>query len=121
MNINDLLRDYQTLPEYSGIVLADVNQMSLFGDQPINVAATRGAIEEMEILLAHGANINFPGEHGYTPLHNAVEQGKLDAVKWLLKNGANKTVCNNIGDSPLDLAKILGEDEIASLLDEFSC
>ncbi|MDR1995003.1 ankyrin repeat domain-containing protein [Azonexus sp.] len=115
-HINDLLRDYQTLPEYSGITLTNANQVSLFGDRPINVAATRGAIEEMAVLLAHGADLNCPGEHGYTALHNAVEQGKSEAVAWLLAHGADRSIRNQAGECPSDLAEILGEDKIATLL-----
>jgi uncharacterized protein len=116
MNIADLLTDYQSLPEYSELKLVDVNQVSLFGDRPINVAATRGSIEELTVLLDHGARVNDAGEHGYTPLHNAVEQGKLDAVQWLLANGADRALRNHDGDTPADLARKLGETEIGKLL-----
>jgi ankyrin repeat protein len=116
MRIEDIFQDYATLPEYSGIELLDVNQSSLFGDRPINVAATRGSLEEMEILLAHGAHVNDAGEHGYSPLHNAVEQGRRDAVEWLVKHGADVLARNDAGETPEDLATLLGEGEIASLL-----
>ena len=117
MNIADIMRDYQTLPEYSGLTLVDVNQVSLFGDRPINVAATRGSVGELELLVTHGARVNEAGEHGYTPLHNAVEQGKLDAVLWLLAHGADRTARNNAGETPAELARVLGEEDVASLLE----
>lgn len=117
MNITELMADYQTLPEYSGLNLVDVNQVSLFGDRPMNVAATRGSIDEMALLVAHGARVNYAGEHGYTPLHNAVEQGKLSAVLWLLAQGADTALRNAAGETPAALARILGENEIASLLE----
>jgi uncharacterized protein len=116
VTINDILRDYQTLPEYLGLHLSDVNQVSLFGDRPMNVAATRGSIDEMEVLLAHGARVNEAGEHGYTPLHNAVEQGQLDAVLWLLAHGANKSMRNGAGETPAELARVLQEEDIAVVL-----
>lgn len=116
MLLADLLVDYSQLPEYSGITLADVDQISLFGDRPINVAATRGSIAEMETLLSAGADLNSPGEHGYTPLHNAVEQGSKEAVEWLVANGANRFAINDWGMSPSDLAAALGEDAIRGLL-----
>jgi uncharacterized protein len=118
VNIADILKDYQTLPEYSGLRLVDVNQISLFGDRPMNVAATRGSINEMEVLVSHGARVSEAGEHGYTPLHNAVEQGQLDAVLWLLAHGANTTVKNNSGETPAALAQILGEEQIALMLEK---
>jgi uncharacterized protein len=117
MNISDIMNDYQTLPEYSGLRLVDVNQVSLFGDRPMNVAATRGSIDEMEVLVSHGARMSDAGEHGYTPLHNAVEQSQLDAVLWLLAHGADMTAINNAGETPLALARVLGEEQIASILE----
>ena len=111
-----ILRDYSTLPEYCGFEDVNVNTKSLFGDFPINVAATRGNIEEISILLKFGANIHAKGEHGYTPLHNAVEQGHLDAVKFLLVHGANKNELNDNGDSAISLSVLLEEDTIMSFL-----
>lgn len=117
MTLEQLLSDYQRLPEFVGIELRDARQISAFGDRPINIAATRGSIEELEVLLAHGADVDSAGEHGYTPLHNAVEQGMLGAVTWLLRHGANKEVRNSLGDSPRELAVVLGEMEISGLLE----
>ena len=119
MKIDELLSEYQSLPEYSGLVLSDVNQKSLFNDYPINIAATRGSVSEMSILLAHGANINAAGEHGYFPIHNAVEQDKAEAVLWLLKHGAFINSKNSDGVTPRELAKILGHKSSMDVLDEF--
>lgn len=120
LNIKDLLSDYQGLPEYVGTHLIDVNQLSLFGDRPIHVAATRNAIEEMEMLLAHGAEMDATGEHGYTALHNAVEQGHLEAVAWLIERGANRNLRNDDGLTPSTLAFVLGHDAIRALFGALS-
>jgi ankyrin repeat protein len=115
--VTEILARYSQLPEYSGIALLHVNQVSLFGDRPINVAATRGSIPEMAALVLAGANVNSAGEHGYTPLHNAVEQGEVDAVEWLLDHGADPSVADNAGSTPRDLAVVLSEGELADMLD----
>jgi uncharacterized protein len=117
VKLADILKDYQTLPEYISLRLVDVNQVSLFGDRPINVAATRGSIEEMKVLINYGACINNVGEHGYTTLHNAVEQGQLNAVLWLLAHGADRNLRNDAGETPAALARALGEEGIALILD----
>ena len=117
MTLEELFKDYQSLPEFCDRTLSDVNQISLFGEYPIHIAATRGSVEELSLLLKHGATLNVSGEHGYTPLHEAVEQGNLDAVKWLLENGADRKAKNNDGETAIELARLLNESEIAGLLE----
>lgn len=116
MLLADLLQEYASLPEYSGAPIADVHQVSLFGDRPINIAATRGDIRELELLLMAGADINSRGEHGYTPLHNATEQGALEAVMWLISKGADRFARNDWDWTPLDLAVGLGEAQLVATL-----
>lgn len=116
--LKGILRDYSLLPEYSSMPIPTINTKSLFGDYPINIAATRGEIEEISLLLNSGADIDSRGEHGYTPLHNAVEQGHLGAVIFLVERGANFARVNDDGDSPLDLAKLLVEAEIQCYLEK---
>ncbi|HEX7816203.1 ankyrin repeat domain-containing protein [Dyella sp.] len=118
MTLFEILADYQTLPEYSGIRLVDVHQKSLFNDCPFNIAATRGAIKEMEVLLSNDADINCKGEHNYTPLHNAVEQGHAPAVRWLLERGADINAKTDDGLTPQDLARYLGQPSMEQLLGE---
>lgn len=118
MNINELLAEYQALPEYSGVILNDVNKKSLFNDYPINIAATRGSIDEMSTLLNHGADINAAGEHGYFPIHNAVEQDKVEAIFWLVNNGAYIYARNDDGMTPIELARILEHKKSMDALHE---
>lgn len=118
--LETILCEYSGLPEYSGMGVPEVDTKSLFGDYPINIAATRGFINEVSILLDNGADVNAKGEHGYTPLHDAVEQGHLDIVKFLVGHGANITIRNTDGDTPIELAKLLGENEIHRFLSHFA-
>ncbi len=115
LNLIEILKEYSQLPEYIGINLDTVNTVSLFGDYPINIAATRGDLNEIKLLLKFGANINTKGEHGYSPLHNAVEQGYIDIVQFLVERGANKNILNDDGISPLSL--LLKEEKIAQFLE----
>ncbi|WP_018414755.1 ankyrin repeat domain-containing protein [Teredinibacter turnerae] len=118
--VKEILREYSGLPEYSEMPIPKVNDKSLFGDYPINIAATRGLIEEISVLRGNGADINANGEHGYTPLHDAVEQGHMEVVKFLVDLGANIAIRNADGDTPIELAKLLNETEIHSFLDSLS-
>ena len=114
--LNEILKEYAGLPEYSGMSTPNVGTKSLFGDYPINIAATRGLMGEVATLLAHGANINAMGEHGYTPLHNAVEQNHIEIVRFLLKSGADATMSNDDGDTPVELAKLMGYEGMLRLM-----
>ena len=106
----------EELPAFSGIDLNDVNQVGPFGERPLDVAAGRGDIEEIQALLEGGADINAAGEHGYTPLHEAVSQGHLLAVKLLMSFGAPVDLRNDFGDTPLDIARVRNRDDLVTLL-----
>lgn len=116
ISLKEILLDYSSLPEYSGLDLSDVNQKSLFGDRPINISASRGIVEEIEVILSSGGDINSKGEHGYSPLHNAVEQGHLLAVNVLLSHGADALLKSNEQLTPLDLALSLQMSDVAECL-----
>jgi uncharacterized protein len=118
MSLITLFREYNELPEYSGLRLMHVNQLSLFGDAPIHIAATRGNLLELQLLYENGANLNLKGEHGYTPLHCAVEQGHLDAVNWLVSSHANVNLKNDDNQSPFDLACTLGYEAIQKVFNQ---
>lgn len=111
-----LLAEYAELPEYSGMVLDDVGTTSLFGDKPINIAATRGIMSEVETLLSAGVDVNNRGEHGYMPLHDAVEQGHLDVVRRLVEEGADPYGKTDDGTTPVELAVMLKEHSIEAFL-----
>jgi len=81
------------------------------------VAAVRGSIEELEALIAGGANVNAAGELGNRPLHEAVGQGHRRAIEILLNAGATADAKNDEGKTPRDVAELLGLSAILSLLD----
>ena len=118
MILEELLTDYARLPEY--LVLdggpVSVNTRSGFGNYPINIAAARGRVQEVALLLENGADVNQLDEHGYTSLHEAVEQVHHEIVLLLIKQEADTKIENDDGDTALDHAKLLGKDQIAKLL-----
>lgn len=91
--------------------LADVNQVSLFGDYPLHVAAVRGSVEDINILVDHGANINAKGEYDMTPLHHAAEHGHPEAVRTLLEKGADANLEDDHKCTPVELALLCNEDD----------
>jgi len=86
--------------------------------------AVFGDVKSIQLMLAHGADVNATDPLGRTPLmYAAVSETKpLAVVKILVKNGANvnaKDTHKNSGDSDstvLDIAKRNGESEIVKFL-----
>jgi ankyrin repeat protein len=118
MTLADLLKEYSKRPDYQALETGchDVHTKDAFGNPPISVAAVRGRVDEITLLLDAGADINAVGEHGYTALHEAVEQGHYDIVKLLLERGVDKSIENQLGDTAEEHAEIIGEKMIFNLL-----
>ena len=117
----DVLKRYkdEDLPEFCELALEHVNQLGNFGNMPIHVAAVRGKVEELDALIAAGADVNAAGELGNRPLHEAVRQGHRDAVETLVCAGAQIGARNDEGRTPSEVAKILGLSEIVDLLNNW--
>ena len=118
----EVLKRYkdEDLPEFCEVALEHVNQPGNFGNSPLHVASVRGSIEELEALIAGGANVNGAGEHGNAPLHEAVGQGHTAAVEVLLNAGARINLTNSEGKTPRDIAEMLGFSAILKILDGWS-
>jgi ankyrin repeat protein len=62
----------------------------------------------VQLLLAHGANVNARAASGATPLFWAVMRDQKDDTKLLLDHGANPNLPDAYGDTILDCALRLG-------------
>ena len=86
--------------------------------------AVFGDMKSIQLMLAHGADVNAPDPLGRTPLMYAAVSDimPLNAVKLLVKHGANvnaKDTHKESGDSEstvLDIAKRNGDSEIVKFL-----
>jgi len=118
LTAEDVLRRYQEedLPAFCGSALENVNQRGSFGQYPLDVAATRGALDEVLALLEGGAEINAHGERGNTALHEAVGQRHAEVVRVLLDRGASPTEKNDDGLLPVDIAKMYERSDLIELL-----
>lgn len=111
-----LLKLYNSLPEWEEVNLTSFDQQNGAGDQPIHVAAMRGKVDELELLISSGASVDAKGEQGYTPLMYAIESGLLPAVEFLLSSGANREALNEFEMNAIDLAAALDETELVLVL-----
>ena len=104
MTLAEVLRKYQSHPEFLGLVLSDPNQKGAMEDSPLHIAARRGEVEDIEVLLAHGGNVNLIGDIGNTPLHESSLAGRVNVVKKLLELGADPSIKNEFAQTALNTA-----------------
>ncbi|XWS39181.1 hypothetical protein CRYUN_Cryun18bG0027600 [Craigia yunnanensis] len=74
-------------------------------------------------LIELGANVNAyrPGRHAGTPLHHAAKRGLQNTVKLLLSHGANPLVMNDDCQTPIDVARVKGNVNIARAIEDHIC
>jgi ankyrin repeat protein len=95
--------------EYLNIIFkycpdANVNIMDKNGDSPLLLAAFSGNLENVRILIEHGANVNQLGASKASPLFYASYGGYDEIVGILLKNGATVDVLTENRRTPLMIA-----------------
>jgi ankyrin repeat protein len=114
------LDEIRDLPEFVGLgdKVTGVSTRGLFDCTPLHVAAVRGDVHIIGLLLDAGAEIDVRGEYGHTPLHDAVGQGHVEAVKLLMSRGANPNIPNDWGQTPKDSARTGGRHEIEILFED---
>ena len=93
--------------------LVDVNRQSAEGEcTPLGIAAYRGHIDVVQLLLDRGADPNKENEEGGTQLHGAASGGHTDVVLLLLDRGADSIKSNKFGATPLQIAAMRGHKDV---------
>ncbi|KAM3912453.1 ankyrin repeat and SOCS box protein 12-like [Leptodactylus fuscus] len=82
----------------------------------LRLAASKGFLECLKILLANGAEVDCLDAKAQTPLFAAVSAGHLDCVKELLKAGANPRGSAYNNCSPVLTACQNGQAKILKML-----
>jgi ankyrin repeat protein len=82
----------------------------------LHESLSKGQDAEVELLLAHGADINARDIGGRTQLHYAAEEGRVNVAELLLAHGADVNAKDNEGKTPLRKAAESGKKELAVLL-----
>lgn len=92
--LRELLDQVESVPDFSGIKLNQVNDTNSFGDNALHCVCVWGDIEAAKLLVENGINIEQQGEGGFTPLKVAQDFAKHELVKYLISIGANKEALN---------------------------
>ena len=101
---------------------ADLNVQDHFHDTPLHVAILNSELEVALILINElGCDPNIRGSlGGSSALHIACQMGNVSLVRALPK--ANIHAPNDLGNTPLHMAALSGEEKIVScLISEFGC
>jgi ankyrin repeat protein len=92
-----------------------VNDLHFRVETPLYIAARNGCQGLVELLIAHGANVNT-GVKNWAPLYIAAQNGHKEIVELLIANGADVNEAKNGGWTPLHVAAEKGRKEIVELL-----
>jgi hypothetical protein len=82
-------------------------------DHPMSVNMGASLLKH---LKENPGSVNKPDERGWTFLHNESLAGNSSAVEILLQHGADRSLKTNLGNLPIDLAKIMRWQKIVNLL-----
>ncbi|XP_011873363.1 PREDICTED: protein phosphatase 1 regulatory subunit 12A isoform X6 [Vollenhovia emeryi] len=74
------------------------------GATALHVAAAKGYIKVMNILLQARCNVDAQDFDGWTPLHGAAHWGQLEACKLLVENGCDMDIKNYADQTAFDVA-----------------
>ncbi|MEZ4660865.1 MAG: sigma-70 family RNA polymerase sigma factor [Caldilineaceae bacterium] len=87
------------------------------GVTPLNWAAGTGNLPLVDLLLAHGADINAqPKANSMTPLHEAINMHQTDLASAMLERSANVNATAHGGQTPLHYAIHKNNPQAAELL-----
>ncbi|XP_042659038.1 ankyrin repeat domain-containing protein 6 isoform X5 [Tyto alba] len=90
------------------------------GRTPLHLAAHKGHLHVVQILLKAGCDLDIQDDAGDTALHVAAALNHRKVVKLLLEAGADASVVNNAGQTPLEVARQHNNPEVALLLTKAS-
>jgi len=70
------------------------------GDRLIHIAALRGDLGTVDLLLTAGEDVNAIGDMGLTAAHYAASGQHREVFNLLMERGANATIIDEFGQTP---------------------
>ena len=66
----------------------ELNNQNLIGDTAVHIAAQKGNLLHLEVLVGAGAEVNLLNDNALCPLYLAILNNHIDCVHVLLEAGA---------------------------------
>jgi len=89
------------------------------GDPPLHIAARRGHVPLVRLLLERGADPNSSDADGHTAMHMAAWRGKVEVIRALAEGGARPDLGDaEEGSTPKEWARWSDETEAVLVLEE---
>ena len=96
-----------------GVPAIEIDAVNQAGESALMLAALRGDLDGMGLLLDRGARVNQPG---WSALHYAATGPESQAVRLLLDRGAEVNAASPNGSTPLMMAAQYGTEASVKLL-----
>ena len=84
--------------------------------QSLHDAARDGDIDQVQLLISQGADVNEKNRMGWTPLHTAIRNRRQALIEPLIAKGADVNAKDNSGQTPLHVAVYIGQKDAVELL-----
>jgi ankyrin repeat protein len=97
---------------------APVEMVAGFPTTFLILAASKGQLELVRILVKHKAQIDKPDSFNATPLMAAADQGSAEVTAFLLASGANPKAVDNDGKDVLAHARQGGSSDVVKLINK---
>lgn len=94
---------------------ADPSASDQKGLTPLHFAAQEGSVVVAQLLLQRHASVDQADQYGNTPLNTAVFNSRGDGrmIELLRRWGADPLKANNSGQTPLGLARLIANYDVA--------
>jgi uncharacterized protein len=90
-------------------------------NQPIHAVLALGRnASTIELLIAHGADVNATQAGGFTAIFSAAAANRQDLAELLVNHGANPAHTNDQGKTAADFARERGHEGLAAWLEGLS-
>jgi ankyrin repeat protein len=107
---NDVEHVAQLLADGADVVASDLDGLT-----PLHMACQHGAVDAARSLLDGGATVDSLNVYGNSPLFVAVfnSGGRGDLIMLLRERGADPFRSNNAGQTPIGLARLVANYDVA--------